>query len=329
MIPNEGDEIEFSKISTKAVTNITHIEGFEVSLSVTSKSSGSNYVSWLENECVYPTNDEHTSWGYNNTRYWMNGLYYYFVASYAYDLDDSYRTNIGSFQEITDNTGGYNQIGYSYEVNTDGEESGQNARIDIMTASDYVYTGEDWTARNVSLTFSHLLTKVNFRISQDLDRDNINNYYITKVTLSGVKNTGTYLVVPENGSFITAWAFNDEDSISSYSKSFDNYKLGGKDNPLLVWGEDGLLLIPQEIYDQSKVKIRVDYRHQYINSDDNTEDIIVERYIEEDIPATDLWKSNNVITYDISIANPNQIIFNNPSVESWGSPQTGGMIIIK
>ena len=333
IIPDKGSEIEFGNIATKAVKDATDITGFEVSIAATNAITGADYVSLLENEPVTP-NDDHSEWNYEHTRYWMDGIHYYFVASYSYSLDDPDMQNIGAFEELEDVQQGYRQLGYVLDVNTDGTEAGQNARVDILTATDYVHTDDSWTTSNVGLTFSHLLTKVNFRISQDLNRDDINKYFITKVTLSGVTNEGRYIVAPENGTFARGWTLGASES--SYQKSFDGVSLSKlnestskvESTPLLVWGDDGLLLIPQ-VVGGGDMTIRIDYKHQYVDNDEQTEDIIAERFIEADIPATDLWKSNNVITYNISIANPNKIIFSNPTVQSWGNPQTGGMIIIK
>lgn len=338
IVPDMGPEIEFNNITTKAVESIEDIKEFEVSLAVTKDIVNPEYVLSLENEKVYrPTDGGKNVWTYDNTRYWMDGMYYYFVASYSYDIDSATKENIGAFQIVKPESGPLNYIGYSIDVNTDTEIPGENSRIDILTASDYVYTNDEWTTSNVALSFSHLLTKINFRISQDLTRDDINEYYITKVSLEGVKNNGTYILVPENGGFIGGWRFDEQASVSSYVNALETgYKLSAtnpntskvESTPLLVWGEDGLLLIPQDI-ENGKVKIKVEYTHKYVDDDTTTEDVVVKRSIEAYVPKTDLWKSNNHITYNISIANPNKIIFGNPTVEQWGKPQTGGMIIIK
>lgn len=335
-LPEEGAEIKFENIATKAVSDIIDIEDFEVSIAMTSSLSGADYITLLENERVY-RDDTRTGWKYDHTRYWMDGLYYYFVASYSYDMTSSERKNIGAFQKMEADYG-YRQVGYAYEVNTDSETDGQNATIDILTAYDYVHTYDDWTVRNVNLIFRHILTKVNFKISQDLNRDGINNYYIKRVKLSGVKNEGTYVITPENGNYIKGWNLNNE-SQSYYEKSFDNFKLTKQEvkdgetvissNPLLVWGEDGLLLIPQKISTEGQMQISVDYLHEYVDEDTESDAVTVERNITANIPTSDLWESNKSITYTISIANPNQIIFNDPVVQSWGNAQTGGMIIIK
>ena len=340
IIPDKGAEIEFGKIATKAVKDATDITGFEVSIAATNATTGADYVSLLTNEPVTP-NSDHTEWNYPHTQYWMDGIHYYFVASYSYDLDDESRTNIGKFTKEDIGEGvDYTVFKYSLDVDTtvkdsDGNDSNENSRVDIMTAFDYVYTNDEWTMQNVGLTFSHLLTKVNFRISQDINKDQVNNYYITKISLSNVRSHGIYSVIPVEGTFYPSWEMTE--SKSKYEKTFDNYKLTEQktidgetittSTPLLAWGDDGLLLIPQDIRN-GEVTIAIDYIHEYVDQSGEMEDYEVERHVEATIPAAE-WESNKSITYVISIANPNQIIFERPKVEKWASAQSGSTIIIK
>jgi hypothetical protein len=94
--------------------------------------------------------------------------------------------------------------------------------------------------------------------------------------------------------------------------------------PLKVWGEDGVMLMPHDIADNG-VKIRVDYLYD-VNPNDN--DLGQEKFIEGYIPKIS-WQSNTAINYNISIANSSFLKFDQPTIEPWGSPQTGGTIIIK
>ena len=325
--PDGSDPIEFGSVSTKALVNsIADVDEFGVSIAI-SNNDNSAYGSLLSNERVYATNDDHTEWDYADKRYWLSDSHFYFVASYPYVDGGGFQT-----EEITDEDG-VKRVAYMLNV-----ETPQSADLDLLTETKHVYTEDDW-AKTVKLDLGHLMTMINFKIKQDIGvgGDPDNYYYITKVTLSHVKNKGTYYVVPVNNGFVDSWTM-EEVSITSFTKEFspaieltnDNSEQDKTQttNVLSVWENEELLLIPQEIIanDSNQMKIRIDYEYRLSGSDERDA-----YYIEARIPASvDLWRSGKRITYNLSIAEQNDITFDPPKIVPWpNTPGTGTTIIIK
>ncbi len=325
VLPEGGEEITFSNVATKAVNGIEDIEQIGVWAAMTKDGETSDYISILDNERVYPTDDAHTNWVYDNTRYWFENYHFYFIASYPYNQDGS---GIGSFKKIEAVQDNINRIGYSLDVDTYNEETSTHTGVDLMAAATYVNTSSEWS-RTVTLNMRHLLTKVNFKISQDT-RDEVgdpnNDYYITKIALSGITTNGQYLVLPNIDLIEQSWNLESPNNYT-FERTFDGLKTLKSLGEISVWGdngEGGLLLIPQKL-PNDRVKIRVEYLYQLEQSTEQKPG-----YVEAYLPATDdLWQSGKRITYRLAIAKPTNIRFLTPTVESWGTPQTGSPIIIK
>lgn len=347
-LPNESDEIKFGTIATKGVDGIEDIDNFGVWISMTNVDGTSDYVSYLSNERVYPTDLSKNLWAYNKTRYWFEDCYFYFIASYPYaPYPEGYPNStdglgVGTFQVLEDTQFGVD-FAYSLDVDTYDADTKSHTGVDILTASQYVDTSgepEEWK-KPVKLNFKHLLTKINIKIRQDLRPelgDPDNHYYITKVSLQGVSSTGKYLLIPEytdvnaeSTDVASAWLL-DNNTGQSYEKTFEiseETKTLKQLGEVSVWGsedEGGLLLIPQKI-EHNSVRLRIDYLYKLDTEDDEAEP--KERYLEAYIPASELWQSNSVITYTLALSNASKITFLAPAIASWGTPQTGGTVIIK
>jgi hypothetical protein len=249
---------------------------------------------------------------------WLPNSIFHFFAAYPY--------NIG-FVEHRQQQDGVWYTGYTMNVTADGDDD----TLDILTAQNVTNTNTNGYSTTVPLTFSHLLTKFNLTISQNTDIDSEFEYYVTKVTIEGLMGQCTYLVMPLNNSFITAW---DTEHATSMTLGQDYNSApvclrepdgeGRKSKPLKVWGSDGIMLIPHDIAENG-VKIRVDYLYD-VNPNDT--DLGQAKFIEGYIPPI-TWQSSTKINYNISIANTSFLTFDKPTIEPWGSPQTGGTIIIK
>lgn len=324
VLPEGGEEITFSNVATKAVNGIKDIEQIGVWAAMTKDGETSDYISILDNERVYPTDEAHTNWVYDNTRYWFENYHFYFIASYPYNQNGS---GIGSFQKFEAIQDNITRIGYSLDVDTYNEEASTHTGVDILTAATYVNTSTEWS-RTVTLNMRHLLTKVNLKISQDTTEvgDPNNDYYITKVALSGISTNGEYLVITDENQIAQEWSLESANNYS-FDKTYDGSQTLRSQKVISVWednGEGGLLLIPQSI-PIDKVKIRVEYLYQLAQSTEKKPG-----FVEAYMPVSDdLWQSGKRITYRLAIAKPTNIRFLAPTVESWGAPQTGGTIIIK
>ena len=318
--------ITFGNVTTRAVTSAADINEFPVWACI---AGPEGYVSLLDGERVYRTTDG--AWDYDNTRYWVDDSHFFFLGLYS---DEA----IGSFVE--NKFEGLANIVYTLDV-----ETPSTADLDIVTAFNYVDTSDeifktaltdpDIAAPMVNMQFGHLMTKVNLKVQQDFDKDPDFDYYVTKVTLTGVKNSGMYIFVPteeQSPYYVSAWNF-EKATTTTFEKSFAepcilrNTGAADRTVTISVWGNDGLLLIPQEIA-ANAVKIRVDYLYDITPGDGDPG--TTSHFIEGYLPAsTDLWQSGKSINYTLKVAEQNDITFGVPTIEPWGAPQTGGTIIIK
>lgn len=251
------------------------------------------------NEVTYSSGE----WGYGEPKYWVLNKEYTFFATYPQSANVT----------ATDGT-------YKLSVQTPAE-----ADLDILTASAYTDTRVTGFSPEVSFQFTHLMTRINIQLEQDFDKNSDDDFTVTKVTLSGIKPEGTYQVTNSGNTFTGAWTMGN--ATTSYERTFsaDEQKTLRELSTLLVWGTDGLLLIPQAITSAS-VKVGIDYLYHMKDSQDDPEADYVEIYL----PASaDLWQSGMMVTYSAKISEEHNIYFLAPTVEPWGAPQTGGTIIIK
>lgn len=316
---SNDNAIKFGRVSTR-VDSASEIEEFSVWATVSSiGSTDVSYQPLLTNERVYrtPAGSE-DPWTYDNTQRWISNSIFHFFAAYPY--------NVG-FQQLRQELNGTYYTGYWLEVTADGSADTE----DILVATNVTNTNVEGYTTTVPLIFSHLLTKINLTVSQNTDIDDEFEYYVTKITITGLNSNGTYAVMPFNEDFYRSWNMENSTPMT-LTKNYESapvclredFGSGRKSKPLKVWGEDGIMLIPHEIA-QNGVMIRVDYLYD-VNPDDT--DLGQAKFVEGYIPAI-TWQSNTAINYNIAIANSSFISFEQPTIEPWGAPQTGGTIIIK
>ncbi len=314
--PHGQNTIGFGTVETRAGLSDLQTNGFGVWACVSSKDDAQSvqYEPLLENERVYLKNGE---WTYDDTKYWIPNSMFYFFAAYPRGVFE---------QHQIENESGYNYTLYTSEITADGSADTQ----DILVATHVTDTTAETFDPDevVPLTFNHLLSKVNVKISQNFDIDPDFNYYVTKVTITGVIGSATYGFLPISDSFMQA--LDDENATTvTLEKEYDTpviLRNVGNPNPkveLSVWG-DGLMLLPQTVA-ANGVVIRVDYLYD-VNLDD--EELGTPKFVEGFIPAT-TWESGKSICYSLAISSQSNIVFSQPTIEPWGAPQTGGTIIIK
>lgn len=304
--------ISFGNVGTRAGLTDLQKDGFGVWACI---NGPQGYVPLLSNEHVTKSGD---NWTYTNTRYWVDDSKFYFLAVHPYSADNSPVEE----HRITDE--GSNRTGYTMTVTTPAA-----ANYDPLMATNVTDTSNAGYSTIVPLNFEHMMCKVNLKVEQDFEKSPDFDYYVSKVTISGIKNSGTFMAMPYGNIFYRGWNFEGA-TTTTFEKSFTapvrlrNPDAADKKIVLTVFGE-GLLLIPQEITTNA-VRVLVDY---YYDVDPSDDDMGVAKSVETFIPATNIWESNKAITYTLPIADSNDIKFLAPTIESWGSPQTGGTIIIK
>lgn len=272
------------------------------------------------------------NWTYapESPRYWMNGLYD-FAAVYPFDTPNV------TFNPQTDEEGNTVLDGKPVLIIQDFDSSTQK---DLLVA---LNSGEDGNGINggepqgaVALNFQHVLTKIDFKLYQNLEIDNTNTYHITKFTLMNVNSTGSYVAAYMGNSIFSQW--NDLETITyQYEKTFSTpVTLSKNSNDFIpIWDDsttadmrEGLLLIPQEIAEGvNRMKIRI----EFILENEAGERRAL--FVDKDIPVpsneAEKWASGKFITYPVLLAADSDLKFATPTVEPWYSPQAGGTIVIK
>ena len=260
----------------------------------------------------------------------MNGLYD-FAAVYPFDTPNV------TFNPQTDEEGNPLLDGKPVLIIQDFDSSTQK---DLLVA---LNSGPDGNGINggepqgsVALNFKHALTKIDFKIYQNLEIDNTNTYHITKFTLMNVNSTGSYVAYMENN-LLSQWSV-IEDNRSQYEKAFSTAVTLSKTsgNFISVWDDsttedisEGLLLIPQDIIKDGGIQMKI--RIEFILENEAGERRAL--FVDKDIPVpasgAEEWASGKFITYPVLLAADSDLKFATPTVEPWYSPQAGGTIVIK
>ena len=313
---SDQNAISFGRVGTRAISSASEISEFKVWSCVAATADGAA-VPLLEEERVYRTDD---GWDYENTRYWVDNSHFYFLGLCAVNGDGSLNEDV-KFVQGTLPEGEANYVTYTLNVQTP-----PTADLDVLAAYNYTPTTDNFYSRTVNMNFSHLMTKVNLKVKQDYDKDDVNDYSVKKVTISGVKDQITYKFIPfaaiENGYIVERETGNTTIAlVKEFTDPVLLRELGS--GALQIWGDDGLLLIPQNIA-ANTVRIRIDYIFHFANSTEEPK----EAYVEGILPSIN-WLAGNTVTYLMSISEKHDITFSTPTVDRWGSPQPSGTIIIK
>lgn len=170
----------------------------------------------------------------------------------------------------------------------------------------------------VALTFRHLLCKVRVQIIEDANEPDYNpgsdEFTVTKVTLSGLPDRGTYTGTSTGGSWNTDAAL----SLSCISNSEHVAPTAFTDPTADIWS-DGLKLIPMTVTNQ--VNLVLDYKFTHLGNTSN-------KTVTIPIPAI-TWEAGKQYTYQLSLSEDPYIYFGKISVDSWGTTQASGTVIIK
>lgn len=340
--PHGQNTISFGTVDTRAGLSDLKRDGFGVWATVSSiGSTDVSYQPILTEELVtYVSESE--GWTYEHEQMWIPNSIFHFFAAYPH--------NIG-FEQLRFEYGGQYYTACYKEISANGSVVPE----DILIATNQVDTSaESFDPDNVvDLIFQHLHTKVNFKIRQNFDADPSFNYYVTKVTLRAPKtivpgepepadegaiySKGICMYMPYNKEEnIIAWVYRDMlNTQEEYpkvvlSKEFSEPRIlrniGTADPTVIlsVWG-DGAVLIPQDIAANS-LEVVVDYIYD-VSVDTDYKDGTPKQA--KAILSPIKLESNKSICYNLAISNTTSLTFDKPTIEPWGSPQTGGTIIIK
>lgn len=308
--PDEQKAIGFGNVDTRAINSASDIQEFGVFIEQNLGAKGTDeYLQWIslrESERVY--RDVNRLFVYDNKCYWVDDREFFFFGYYPY----------GAI------------VARSDEVNSDGETTinySMNITIPYAANSDYMIAQCTKSTTGVTeypivdMKFSHLLSKVSFRIQKSEEHNANDTFIVTQIGLSGVSRTGIYNITH------TPTRYTEELSIIPENRNIRRNNLGVEINTsgVDILSGDGFLVLPQAI-DDGKIKLTITYTYQQDGSSDityNTKEI--------DIPVSAVgeWVSNKSYMYNLTLDVDNSIYISTPTVTGWGSMQTGGTIIIQ
>ena len=319
----------FGEASTRAeIKNASEIKEFkvyaEVNLGSDSATDGSDsatdgsdsapdgsnlqWIPLLEGERVYRDNngdgvtDDTGNFTYDNTRYWVNDRTFYFFGFYPETTVITRTAEESENGTILRYTGSV-QVPYA-------------ADSDFMTAlaiQEEIPEGEEFP-ESKPMKFKHHFANIGFEATKNANNARIT---ITSIGFSGISRTANLSIVCQPGRSYEEELLPVAEQRTGLRRNL-SYNIGNN-TPLLE--DNGLLVVPQSIAD-GQVMLNISYEYQQDGQD-------VEYYtFSKAIPAVE-WKANQRYVYTLTLSVDKNIYISTPTVEEWGSPQSGAIIIIK
>ena len=94
----------------------------------------------------------------------------------------------------------------------------------------------------VKLDFKHVLTQINFKLK---GKDDGFTYKVTKITLSGINNTGNFTYVDPTESVVGTWSNPSTSTSYQYNATYTDFT--GTSELTLATGDNALMLMPQTL----------------------------------------------------------------------------------
>lgn len=300
----------FGEASTRAeIKDASEIKEFkvyaEMNLGSDSDPDGLNlqWIPLLEGERVYRSSaDANAPFTYDNTRYWVNDRTFYFFGFYPETTVITRTFEESESGTILRYTGSV-QVPYA-------------ADSDFMTAltiQEEIPEGEEFP-ESVPMKFKHHFANIGFEATKNANNARIT---ITSIGFSGISRTANLSIVCQPGSSYTEELLPVAEQRTVLRRNLsDNIETGTE-----LLKNNGLLVVPQSIVD-GQVMLNISYEYQQDGQD-------VEYYtFSKAIPKVE-WKANQRYVYTLTLSVDKKIYISTPTVEEWGSPQSGGIIIIK
>lgn len=314
--PNGGpNAIAFGEVATRAVATVDDVkkDGFGVYAfvsGVTGSADENTYTSLFGEvqERVY-WDDTLLGLTYDNIKFWEPNRKYHFLGVYPYGAD---------YAIEKDFSGAPTGISRSFTTP-------DTADVDMLVAYSAVNTAEN-TPESVTMNFGHALSMVNFVVGYDTDGNKDDRFVLKEFTISNIKKVGVGKTAFNGGS--TSWSVDQMQNMSfTWDDGFD-FKDQGKAK-INLWGENGLMLIPQTIaLGAVTIKVVYDYLDHYLENDEDFYADPVEKELNISLPAI-TWVPGVQYTYTMTLHEDDLITFSSIELKPWGSPQQGGAIIIK
>ena len=314
--PQDGKyAIAFDEVTTKAVITDANLASFKVWGETTEDAA--DVFNGVEVQGSAPdATGKMTVWSYYtdeaDAKYWEeNKTYNFFAVASSADVTVSYSDGIF-------------EVPYKMYASSSGEVSADAEINDLVVATASVTT-ETITSQPdpVQLNFSHALAKVNFQIAKDL-ANSAGKVVLTSVSLNYVPTKGSYQYVFDN---VGSWSFSTASDDYVNIKAPASVELDSQDTQALKYVDvmSDLIMIPQN---PRNLQIALVYDYYVKGADDW---VIAEEAITLDkfLP-TGMWEAAKTYTYKLKLSPiDNNITFNSPTVENWGTSDPKASIIIQ
>ena len=234
-------------------------------------------------------------WTYENKRYWVDNRYFCFYGFYPSSLEVT----------RTEDAKGWvysSTISVPYAADTD-----------FMTADEMVHTIAGFEP-TVQMSFKHRLARVVFNIS----KNSSNRLTIKSIGFSGISRNAKFEVRNSTDSSFEVV----EESRNVLRTGVNTDITNGESTPVLH--DNGLLLIPQKLK-SGEVMLNISYEFEQPKAD------VELLTLSAPIPVNDdhnEWESGTTYVYNLTLTIDRNIYISAPTVEHWGVPQPGGIIIV-
>jgi len=273
-------------------------------------SSGSSYNAAGSEQLFTNTEVSYTvgNWVYQDTKYWAKRRTYAFRALWP------------KTSQVTDFSDDLTDISLTYTVPAKIED-----QVDLLLSNlsdgtpqkGYVSSGEETALPPVNLEFGHLLSRINVKIKKVTaeagETPDPDDYEITSVQLSGMKNKGTYT----NGTWAVSGSLMS--CLNTLNTTLED--TGDPAQATLGFGASGLMLIPQS-WSTGDVHLVLNYKIIH-EGKTKTKSVTVS------LPSTPAWEAGKYYNYVLTLSEVYDITFSAPGVDSWGAPISSGTIIIQ
>lgn len=244
---------------------------------------------------------QYDRWGYDSPQYWFPMHEHSFIAMHPVITDGI------SAKQYSDS-----RLSFNYTISDNYQEA-----CDLMIAThrrkvDSIPTSQD--AAPISLKFSHILSRVNFQLTNDAAADIVR---VEKIVMEGVNKMGSFAVAPapllpgskQTDDFDFSWT-----GISSPGTITAKLNIDVPENETrsLFPYDNALLIVPQP--DNTNVIVHI----TYTLIDAGNDDVQVTATAETPIGG---WQPGKLYTYSLSIEEISKEVYLTVSVKPWQTPK--------
>ncbi len=261
----------------------------------------------FEAQTVSWNNSGAGAWTYTPIKYWK--------ASSSYKFRAVWPSSAGTY---TDGLTGNDAVIAGFTVSNT-----VNSQTDLLMSDlESVTTPASISSQpDVTLRFRHILSKVIFKVRKASAAQDDDEFRIVEFSVTGMKNKGTFTGSSTSGNWNYTGATTLTCTQSYEGSDYPVINKGDWADSRLIW-PDGLLLLPQPITGDVRVNITFSVKH-----DGKT----TTKSLSPSLPTPEGstgWEQGKIYIYQLDINQQYNIIFATPIVESWGTEQPSGTVII-